>query len=864
MAKSKETPRKVKNAIHPIVWVMIPILTMLFISSVVFLYRFRREINNTELLRSYRIQREAETEQEAELLKNLCQNRLSSKLYSATSASHLYLHLADTKETVENLGFSLDGVQEHGFIIARQGNGLFLLAPDKTGLSRACYYLVYRMTAADGTLLLGQDQRHLDTGRSIRSLTGPNNTPLSQYNITYAKGLSKSYAYDLGYYLTLSCGVLPSFVESTDSAGIAESASECPRFLLSVEPIYSGAPYSITYSGSDIVINGSTEKGLSEGILEFANTSLGWMYAGSPKEKLSSKIAPLHLPASYGSGEEVWINEREAIITLWTTNYSRGTYLNDSTSTKTDIMSFSDEQLYDYVRMLKFCGFTGIQVTDMCSAWAGAGGYQYVHERLRILADAAHSMGMGFTLWVWGAEFTGYGWVDNSVTYSTAGYNFAHENPAVVATFEKYYSLYAELADCCDRVIAHYYDPGNLRISEDVAFFANMLSDKFHAINPDIDFGVNCWVDAFDKNAFLAALGNDITLYEHGQHDDEGDYTGFRNFCKNSGCRLGTWAWNTCEMEIDQLAQMNFNPHIIQDVYLTSAKYDSIQKPDYWSEMDSNHVINVFSLYCAAQLLIDPARDPEALTKEIAYAAVGSEYCDEFSDILSLIEDARSGYTWDTYWWSSENYILKSDSYPAEDILRRSERALTVLNEMIDKNLSSNTLPLPIELRDLLHLMLPQIEQIHDFAEFRIGFAEVQKMLTDGASTESIQEKLQTISTPISEFNTVTGLWGQIEARAQQEMLLDFCVENGLDMPDDATFRQTAKNRIYYYFASYQKGHAEPVLQFPPYFQYGVAFGPETTLELVQELTEEGLFSVDESTGGLFLTDWEHYKYAFN
>ena len=187
MAKSKETPRKVKNAIHPIVWVMIPILTMLFISSVVFLYRFRREINNTELLRSYRIQREAETEQEAELLKNLCQNRLSSKLYSATSASHLYLHLADAKETVENLGFSLDGVQEHGFIIARQGNGLFLLAPDKTGLSRACYYLVYRMTAADGTLLLGQDQRHLDTGRSIRSLTGPNNTPLSQYNIGVCK-----------------------------------------------------------------------------------------------------------------------------------------------------------------------------------------------------------------------------------------------------------------------------------------------------------------------------------------------------------------------------------------------------------------------------------------------------------------------------------------------------------------------------------------------------------------------------------------------------------------------------------------------------------------------------------------------------
>ena len=71
---------------------------------------------------------------------------------------------------------------------------------------------------------------------------------------------------------------------------------------------------------------------------------------------------------------------------------------------------------------------------------------------------------MKFTLWVWGAEFSDFGWVDTEAeyTYAEQGYSCARENPGVVATFEKYYDIYAQMADCCDRVIGHYYDPGNL------------------------------------------------------------------------------------------------------------------------------------------------------------------------------------------------------------------------------------------------------------------------------------------------------------------------------------------------------------------------------------------------------------------
>lgn len=434
----------------------------------------------------------------------------------------------------------------------------------------------------------------------------------------------------------------------------------------------------------------------------------------------------------------------------------------------------------------------------------------------------------------------------------------------MISTFEKYYSIYAELADCCDRVIAHFFDPGNLYLSEDVAYFSKLLSEKFLAVNPNIDFGVSCWVDTFNKKDFIDVLGTDITLYEGTHHDDKEEYASFRSFCRDMGCRLGTWAWNTCEMEIDQLAQMNFNPHIIQDVYLTASQYDDIDRPDYWSEMDSNHVVNVFSLYCAGQLLIDPARDLDELTEEIALAAVGAEYASGFADILRLLEDARSGESWNTYWWNSEDYLLKSPDYPAEEILERSEKALTLLSEMIDKRIPVNTLPLPIELPELMHLMLPQIEQINAFAKFRIGLADAAQLLAGGAAHEDIQARLEAISTPVSEYNTVTGLWGQIEARAQQEMLLDFCNANGFEIPADPVFRQTRKNRIYDYFVSYQKGHSEPVLQFAPYFQYGLAYGEETTIQLVNELLEEGLFSKDPETGGIYLTDWEHYKYAFN
>lgn len=821
-------------------------------AAFVFLLDLRAKINDMGRFQSYRIEYTESTSQTAEYLKQLCLEKRGLRMYPASGRSHLYIKFALGGQEAERYGFSTRELEEKGFLIVHHGNTLYLISETEEGLRRACCHLVYRLTDENGRLLLNLWERCFDKGANVRDQVTVGDVPIQSYSIVTAGDASKSHVQDLKYYIHQVCGVAP-------EAGEGGEFSICLGTDASLMP----GEYEIRGEEGNIVIRGAEEASLSRGICQFANTYLGWMYAGEDRESLTADAGSIRIPADIGEEKEPWIAEREAIVTLWKVNFNRGVFWNDATSLKNDIMSFTEEQLYEYVRMLKYCGFTGVQVTDMCSAWAPEGGYQYVHERLRMLADAAHSLDMKFTLWVWGAQFDDFSWVDNSVVYLPGEYTYAYENPAVLETFDKYYSIYAELADCCDRVIAHYYDPGNLHTTEDVAYFAKMLAEKFYAVNPGIDFGVNTWVNDYAKQELVKSLGNNITLYENGYHSNPDDYKSFRSFCAQNGCRLGTWSWGTCEREIDQLAQMNFNPHLLKDVYQTAVQYDEIMKPAYWSEMDSYHLLNVFSLYCAGQLLIDPSLTPEQLTREVSLAAVGEKYAAEFADVLSLIEEARSGKTWDAYSWDNENYVLKSKYYPAEDIYERSGKAVELLEEMIACELEANTLPLPIELGELLQLMLPHVKQINAFAKFRMELSGAEELLAGGASKEEVSEKIKLIGEPIPEYNTVIGLWGQVEARAQQELLMEFCGEHELEMPVYPAYDRERKFRIYSELAKSQKGKQEPVLFYSPTYQWGLAYGEETTARLINELTEEGLLKREEDTGAVYLADWERYSNMF-
>ncbi len=807
-------------------------------------------------LKSYKIYRVEGSDalELTQFVMDLAKQEADIRLKNTADEEENWISLLSEEGSANGYGYTVEGMGPNAFTIARDGNHLFLLARTDAGLKRGCRYLFAHLVDGQGRLLLEDGETYADAGQDMKDGIYIGSAPIAEYTIFYG---DKS--------TVPVCGELQEFIYRTDGdlLSVADSKNrEGAGIVLSIDSALAQGTGQTVIENGEVSIAGADADALRQEMYLFVNTYLGWMDAGEPDARISSAAGTIYVPDEVRAVTNPWIEEREAIVTLWNVNFTRGVYMNEATSLKNNILDYSEEQIYEYVKMLKYCGFTGVQATDMCSAWAGTDGYEATHEKIRMMADAAHSLGMKFTLWVWGANFDGFSWVDDTVSYAPGESGFAYDNPDTVATFEKYYSIYAELADCCDRVIAHFYDPGMLSTSEDVAYFAKMLRGKFLSVNPEIDFGVSCWVDAFDKGTFVRELGNDITLYEGVFYEDENEYVGFRQSVAALGTRLGTWAWDICEMEIDQLAQMNFNMDIIRETYQTARKYDEICKPAYWSEMDSYHVLNAFSLYCAGQMLIDPDMDGEELYARLSAAVVGEEYAEEFAEILRLIQDARSGSTWDEFWWPDDSYLLKSDAYPAESILERCEIYIPVLQEMIDKGIDSHTFPFPIALDEVFRMMLPHLEQIREYAQFRIGLAGLEEDWRQGASGEELGAALKEIAEPVLSYNSVIGIWGQIEARAQREMVLAFCDKTGAEIPVYPVWDRQRKQYIYAQLVTDQKGKGEPVRAGFPYYQYGLAYGEETE-RLVQEMVEEGLL-VRDADGSVYLADWENYKYHFD
>lgn len=763
--------------------------------------------------------------------------------------------LAEEKEIV------ISAIGEMGYCIINEGEKIYIYANSEKGFNRAFHY-IKEYISEEGIYLGLKEKRILDTAEKCLESISIGEKMIEEYKIAIPEEpdiFIRKAAEEVQSYIVRASGIL---------IPIEETKTPIKKSIqiqaINVVSENSDFTYKNTIAYGKVQILGKDGEACLAGVYDFINTYLGWSYAGELKEKLNTRVKNLKIPETVLLFEDrPWMEEREAIICLWKTNNSRGVYLNQNTSMLCDLMSYSEEQLCEYVRMLKHCGFTGIQITEMCSAWAGSGDYEYVHERIRILADAAHSMGMKVTLWVWGAEFNGYGWTDPSVQYIFEGYDYLKENPRTLEFFDKYCSIYAELGDCVDRVIAHYYDPGNLYVSEDVAFYAKMLKDKMQAVNPEIDFGVNCWVDAFDKDILVEGIGNDITIYETSHWDTVSERVDFRNKCDELGCRLGTWSWGTCEMEIDQLAQMNVNANFIQQVYLQAMEVDTITtKPSYWSEMDSYHVLNVFSLYCAGHLLANPTADTEMLLKEVAYNTVGEKHQNDFYEMLDLIQDARTGDTKESFGWGNDNYVLRSDAYNPEEILDRCNICLPVLDQMIEEGIEAYMLPLPIDLQDVLKLIRPHLEQIKKFAEFKIGLIALEEKFLNGEKAEILSSELNELYKPIPEYNCIIGLWGQIEARMQYFMVEEFCEKAKIKTPMDETFNRFRKMRMYQQLCDFQRGKQEPFLTDKTFYQWGKAFGTETTIELTDELVEEGLF-VENEDGFVYLKDWENYIYDF-
>ena len=569
------------------------------------------------------------------------------------------------------------------------------------------------------------------------------------------------------------------------------------------------------------------------------------------------------------SEQNPWIAEREATVCTWKFDYNRGYIGNMSVSLLNDFMSLSDRQLFDYASMMKTCGFTGIQVMDICAAWRTSGSYETVHDRFKTLSKACRSIGLNFKLWAWAAEFSGHGFTEPLAVYKNAvSGEPAYRDPDVLAVFNKYYDIYADLAPYCDRVIAHFFDPGNLSDTESIIYFLKLFRDKFRAKNPDIKIAVDTWgcPEGYPEALVAAGIG-DIMLMELPFlpiWQAPGKRAGFREGVKKLGCGLGVWGWYTADMEIDQLASMTVNNRVLKHVFNTvRSQGDSVMTPSYWSETDSYHILNYFSLYAAGHLLINPDDDPDRLLYESALKLTGSsEDANALASVLALIRDARSGDSWDTYWWASDKYVLKNGDYKL--IIPRAEEAIKTLESLAQKpEPKEGAMRFPLERRKLYRLILPHVYQIKQFAEFCRDLDFVRREKERGASKEKLQQMADSLNPEIPEYNTVTGLWGQPEARAAFKLCDEFCEANGLSPRErSAAVRFKFKRRFVDRLTVAQRGKSEKVVVTPAFYE-GYLIGDKFADMIADELAGEGVLEKD-GAGGFFLSNWQEFCLDFN
>lgn len=562
-----------------------------------------------------------------------------------------------------------------------------------------------------------------------------------------------------------------------------------------------------------------------------------------------------------------WIKHREPSVCLWKPDYIRGYISNMNTSLFTDFSVFSDRQLREYALMMKVCGFTGVQVTDMCSCWRPSGSPEFVHDRLRVFADALHENGMEFTLWCWAAEFSAHGWADPEVHYSNNDGRPARECPDIVAVFDKYYDIYASAAGFCDRVIAHFYDPGNLTDEDDVLFFLDRFAKKFREKNPNIKIGVDTWAAPDDFPTRLVESGHkDIMLMELPFLPiwrEEGKRSNFRQGVKELGCELGSWGWYTCEYEQDQRPFMTVNNRVIKDVYnKTREQADHILVPSYWSEMDAYHVLNFFSMYAAGHLLINPDEDPDELLAQSAELIVGKEDKEDFLFVLELIRDARSGDTWNTYWWTEGNYILRLGD--PEEIFKRAEKASEILKVMEAKKKEKAGVALPVKQWQFIRLMQPHVEQIKAYAEFRIGYGKLKSLYAQKGDCEEVRTLLKKLGKAVPEYNCTTGLWGQPEALEQFKLLAEFCKESGFEIPRDGVRDFTFKRRLMDHLYVNQRSDTSGKYWCSKYYYEAGAGIPCDYIDvLLDELCRDGVIEMNDN-GEVALVDSESVRFDFS
>jgi hypothetical protein len=493
----------------------------------------------------------------------------------------------------------------------------------------------------------------------------------------------------------------------------------------------------------------------------------------------------LRFPIASGSYSP-WIAQREIEPVTESPTWVRASFTNPAPDPRVDYTHYTDRQLRRYFAMCDWFGYNGVRIEDGGWLWAMLGSIEEGHSFVKRVAAAAAENSMSRTLHVLYADFSDFGWVDPTIKYLPAPGMTAATDPAVRASFEKYYDRYAELAPYIDRVGGHLFDPGHLTRTSEALFYTRMLIDKMRARNPRLKADVVFW-DAnpkvIEQLVSSDLKGVDILLSNQPSWWKPAAQQDLHRLVKRLGHNLGYWSWYITEMEPDERPSMYVNAQLLKSEFSRVRRdVDQVYHPIYWSEMDGYHVLNLFSLYVSSQLQWNPDSDPHALLMEVATGIWGPVNGKKLFDILGLIEDVRTGPTWESYKHKTGGEMeLGTDD--AERDLQRARTALQIVPTLAPDPGFVSKFPLPFAPEEITELMRSQLQQIADYAEFRVELAKIRAKATT-TSKPALTAAIEAIWRPVPEYNTWIGTGGTVEMAAQYRQLRKAENAYGITIPD--------------------------------------------------------------------------------
>lgn len=600
-------------------------------------------------------------------------------------------------------------------------------------------------------------------------------------------------------------------------------------------------------------------------VIAAGNTELGLKRAVQRLIIKSEQHAPGLVIKPLNLSETPWIPQREWANCPWAPDKVRRSFNNPEVDKRNNIWLYSDQQIADYVEMFDWFGFSGSQLLETCANYGAMGSPEAFQDRLVKFAKAAHQNGQHVSYWVWAAQFNDYGWFDPEVTYKPAPGKTAFTDPKVRATFEKYYNGYAKMAPYVDMLIAHYYDPGSLTNREDVFSYLKLLQAKFKAKNPNIKMAVDFWAagspadymqqlidHGFDKSLLL-----EMSLPIFFKPDQR---EALHEAAKKLNMQMGIWGWYMTEYETDQRPMMHVNAKALKGFYQSIKNgVDKIQPISYWSEMEAYHLNNIFSMYASAQLLWNPDRDTDDILREIAEGIWGPRNGPQVLEAIKLIEDARSGPTWDTFWWKTKEYKLGADD-PNEE-LKIADHAIANFEKMKTDTSFVPKFPLPFPPATFIELTLPHLRQIRQYAEFCIKADKIREAAKNNAPKAQLTAMAADAWQPILEYNTWIGSYGQPEANMQEKILRQMAKEYGFDIKTPGWVRYRDANRYLQRIQNVQRDMRD-AYKFKgdeSRIRSDMAFTAEKAMDCMQLLIQDGAVTLADN-GTYQLPNWQDFS----